>query len=91
MISQTEMLLGTALALTVFACWQIVRGVLGLKNRGPDYAKAIGRRLVLTTVTFIAIPLLIWLGQDQWGERTGLYAFLAGLVTVNAIWFRKLR
>ena len=29
MISQTEMLLGTALALTVFACWQIVRGVLG--------------------------------------------------------------
>ena len=46
---------------------------------------------MLTTVTFIAIPLLIWLGQDEWGDRTGLYAFLAGLVTVNAIWFRRLR
>ncbi|MEE1653464.1 hypothetical protein WGP40_03440 [Brachymonas sp. G13] len=91
MIGQTEMLLGAALALTVFACWQILSGVLGLKKHGPEYARAVGRRLVLTTIAFIAIPLLIWLGQDQWGERTGLYAFLAGLVTVNAIWFRKLR
>ena len=58
----------------------------GQITRAADYAG-----LVLTTVTFIAIPLLIWLGQDEWGDRTGLYAFLAGLVTVNAIWFRRLR
>ena len=47
--------------------------------------------IVFVRSFFAMIPLLIWLGQDEWGDRTGLYAFLAGLVTVNAIWFRRLR
>ena len=47
--------------------------------------------MMLTTVVMIAIPLLIMLGRDQWGAMTSLYAVLAGLVTVNVIWLRRIR
>ncbi|MEZ7827681.1 MAG: hypothetical protein QMB72_00110 [Brachymonas denitrificans] len=90
-MTQTEILLGLVLALTVSAVWQMLQGIRGLKQRPPEYARAIGRRMILTTVVMIAIPLLIMLGRDQWGNMTSLYAVLAGLVTVNVIWVRRIR
>ena len=90
-MTQLEILLGLMLALTVTASYQILRGVLGMKRSPPEYARAVGRRMVLTTVAFIAVPILIVLGRDQWGNMASLYAFLAGLLTVNAIWMRSIR
>ena len=90
-MTQTEILLGLVLALTVSAVWLMVQGIRGLKQQPQGYARAIGRRMMLTTVVMIAIPLLIMLGRDQWGAMTSLYAVLAGLVTVNVIWLRRIR
>ena len=90
-MTQTEILLGLVLALTVSAVWQMVQGIRTLRQQPPAYARAIGRRMMLTTVVMIAIPLLIMLGRDQWGGMTSLYAVLAGLVTVNVIWLRRIR
>lgn len=92
-MTQLEILLGLALGLTLSASYLLLRGVLGMKrNQGnPRHAKAIGRRMLLTTLAFLAVPVLMLLGQRNWGDMTSLYAFLAGLVTVNAIWFRDIR
>lgn len=90
-MSTTDILLGLSLALTVFAVYQLLRAIRGLKARPAAYVKAVGRRMMLTTLVFLFVPVLIVLGRNNWGEMTSLYAFLAGLVTVNAIWLRDIR
>lgn len=89
-MTQTEILLGLMLALTVTACWQMVRSILAVKKDPSRYMRPVGRRMMLTTVTVLAIPVLVWLGQKNWGNMTSLYAFIFGLATVNVIWLRKL-
>lgn len=89
-MNQTEILIGLMLALTVTACWQMVRSILSIKKDPQRYLRPVGRRMLLTTIAVLAIPILVWLGQKNWGQMASLYAFVGGLVTVNAIWLRKL-
>lgn len=90
MTNLTLTLLFLALMLTLSVTMYVIRGLSAVKQN-PALSKALGRRMLLTSVLFVLVPVAILLGRGTWGDMVGLYAFVAALVAANLLWFRPIR